>query len=505
MEGSLQVRNMPVLVTGATGYVGGRLIPRLLHAGYRVRALVRDRERLQGRPWLSEITVVEGDVLQPQTLPVALSGVAVAYYLIHGAHGSFDVQDRDVTSARHFGQAACAAGVQRIVYLGALRHVTPHSSRQADVYLQIGAALREAGVPVSEFRAAPILGSGSITFEIVRNLTERLPVIPCPRWAYARVQPIAIRDILSYLIAALDTPQSIGQVIEIGGADVLSYSQMMMAYARARGLRRLFLPFPLLSPRLSASWLHWLTPIPADIARPLIEALSTELVLRDNAARHLFPQIQPLDYATALLLAVERTEAGQVETSWSDALATSQGEAPVVPLPAVSVGMAEGIIVEQRHQVVAATPERVFRIFTGLGGERGWLYADWAWRLRGIIDRLVGGVGFRRGRRHPADLYAGDALDFWRVERVEQNRLLRLRAEMKVPGRAWLEFQVHPHSDGMASLTQRAFFVPKGLLGLIYWYALYPLHSLIFSGLIREIARRAEQTHDAITGGRRTT
>ena len=478
-------------MTGATGYVGGRLIPRLLLAGYRVRALVRDRERLQGRPWLAQVEVVEGNVLRPETLPAAVAGVTVAYYLVQNVHGSVDVQHCGMAGARNFAQAAWAAGVQRIICLCQLVSAGNRTSPQAA--LPAGEALRRFGPPVTELRAAVVTGSGSVSFEVVRSLAERMPVMFCPRWMYTRLQPVAIRDVLSYLIAVLVDESTSGQVIAIGGADTLTYAGMITTYARARGLRRLLIPVPATLARLSAYWVHWATPIPAAIALPMIEALRADLVVQDDTARRLFSQIQPLDYTTALLLAVERIEAGQVETAWSDALATSQGDAPVVPLSAVQHMATEGVIVEQRQRAVAAPPERVFQVFSELGGERGWFYANWTWSLRGMVDRLLGGVGMRRGRRHPNEILAGEALDFWRVEKVEENRLLRLRAEMRVPGRAWLEFQVQPQGGGAASLTQRAFFAPKGVAGLAYWYGLYPIHGLIFSGLIKEIARRAEQ------------
>jgi uncharacterized protein YbjT (DUF2867 family) len=475
-----------ILVTGATGYVGGRLVIRLLEAGYRVRCLVRDPARLQGRPWLGQVEVVQGNVLKPETLPAAMRGVDAAYYLIHSMSGSADFHQRDLTAARDFGDAAKAAGIQRIIYLGGLGDPDADLSQHLRSRQQTGEALREAGVPVTEFRAAIIVGSGSVSFEMIRYLTERIPVMICPRWVFTRVQPISIRSVLEYLVAALETPESAGQIIEIGDSDVLTYSDMMLGYARVRGLRRLLLPVPVLTPRLSSYWVHWMTPIPAEIARPLIEGLRNEVVVRDDTARRLFPHIQLMDYQTAVQRALTQLDAGQVETAWSDALVTSQGD-----IPPVVLAIQDGMIIERRQQVVKASAATVYRTFTALGGERGWLYANWAWRLRGILDRVVGGVGLRRGRRHPDEVRAGDALDFWRVEAVEPGRLLRLRAEMKVPGDAWLQFEAKPQEEETL-LMQTAFFAPKGLSGFLYWYLLYPLHGLIFSGLIRNLARRAE-------------
>jgi uncharacterized protein YndB with AHSA1/START domain len=306
----------------------------------------------------------------------------------------------------------------------------------------------------------------------------------CPRWVYTRTQPIAIRDVLDYLLASLTVSESSGRIIEIGGADVVTYGQMMRIYAEVRGLRRWMVPVPVLTPRLSSYWVDLVTPIPASIARPLIEGLRNENVVSDPIAAEIFPQIQPIGYRTAVERALAALQASNISTTWRDALSTSQSEAPVV------LTTQEGMIVERRQRLVAAEPAAVFRAFTGLGGQRGWLYMNWAWEIRGFMDRLVGGVGLRRGRRDPDELRPGDALDFWRVEAIEPDHLLRLRAEMKVPGKAWLQFKV-TDQDGQSNLSQTAFFAPKGLSGWLYWYALYPLHSLIFSGLIDQLARRA--------------
>ncbi len=482
------MNDMPrVLVTGVTGYVGGRLAPRLLQAGYRVRVMARDPHRFQGRSWLGQVEVVQGDVFDPATLSAALTGVDVAYYLIHSMLGGADFHQRDLAAARRFGQAAKAAGVGRIIYLGGLGDPTSNLSAHLRSRQRTGQALREAGVPVTEFRAAIIVGAGSVSFEMIRYLTERVPLMICPRWTYTRVQPIAIRDVLDYLVTAIAVPGSAGQIVEIGGANILTYGDMMLGYARARGLRRWLVPVPVLSPRLSSYWVHWVTPIPAQIARPLIDGLRNEVIVRTPLAKALFPTIHPIGYRTAVDLALAQLRSGEVETMWSDALVSSRGD-----IPPVELSTREGMIVERRQRYVAASPSEVFRTFTGLGGRRGWLYATWLWRLRGALDRLVGGVGLRRGRRHPDDVRVGDAIDFWRVERVEQDQLLRLRAEMKVPGDAWLQFETSPTAGGQTLMRQTAYFVPKGLSGLLYWYALYPIHRVIFSGLIQKVALRAE-------------
>ena len=473
-----------ILVTGSTGYVGGRLVPRLLDAGYRVRCLVRDPSRLQGRAWLNGVELVSGDVLQPESLADAMRDVSVVYYLIHSLGGGSDFSERDLLAARNCAAAAKKAGVGRIIYLGGLGEANADLSAHLRSRHETGAALREAGVPVTEFRAAVIVGSGSLSFEMIRYLTERLPAMICPRWVFTRIQPIAIRNVLDYLLAALDCPESIGRTLEIGGRDILTYAEMMSGYAEARKLKRHLIAVPILSPRLSSYWVHLITPIPANIARPLIKGLGNEVIVHDQSARRLFPAIEPLDYATAVRLALEKWKVGDVETAWSDALSSSQGARKPVTLIST-----EGMIIERRELKTGAKAEAVFQSFAGLGGKRGWLYLNWTWQLRGALDRLCGGVGMRRGRRDQESLRVGDALDFWRVEAIELGHRVRLRAEMKVPGRAWLEFQALAQPDGHTLLTQTAFFEPKGLLGLLYWYVLYPVHSLIFSGLIRRIAR----------------
>ena len=475
-----------ILVTGATGYIGGRLAPQLLALGYPVRCLVRDPDRLRGRPWYDAVEVVAADVLKPETLPPALQGVSVAYYLIHSLGAGADFHERDLRAARTFAAVCAEAGVQRIIYLGGLGEPSAELSEHLRSRQQTGDALRSGPLPVTEFRASVIVGSGSISFEMVRYLTERLPVMIAPRWVYTRTQPIGIRDVLDYLTAALSVPRSAGRIVQIGGSEVVSYGEMMMTYAGVRGLTRWMVPVPVLTPRLSSYWVNLVTPIPASMARPLIDGLRNEAIVRDDSAPQLFPDIHPSSYREAVEQALDRLQASDVETTWSDALSSSQGDVRPVILT-----NEEGMIREHRRRLVRASPSDLFLVFTGLGGGRGWFYLNTAWGLRGLLDRLVGGVGLRRGRRHPDELRAGDALDFWRVEAVERDRLLRLRAEMIVPGEAWLQFEVTPRDDEHTLLTQTAFFAPKGLLGLLYWYALYPVHGLIFSGLIDRIARRA--------------
>jgi uncharacterized protein YbjT (DUF2867 family) len=480
-----------VLVTGVTGYIGGRLVPWLLEAGFRVRVLARDPIRLQGRSWLDRVEIVQGDVLQPATLDPALEGIDAAYYLIHSMRGGENFHSRDIEGAQNFGAAAERQDVKRIIYLGGLGDESSELSEHLRSRQHTGDALRESAVPVTEFRAGVIVGSGSLSFEMIRYLTERVPVMVCPRWVYTRIQPIGIRDTLNYLVAALETPESAGEIIEIGGAEVITYRDMMFGYAKARGLRRWMIPVPVLTPHLSSYWVHWVTPIPADIARPLILGLRNEVIVRDGKAKSLFPDIAPASFEVAVNRALDKLNASEVETSWADSLVSSQRD----KTPTVLTSH-EGMLLELRQHVVKTTPHAVYRAFTSLGGRNGWLYFNWAWRLRGIMDRMVGGVGLRRGRRNPTELRVGDALDFWRVEEVGPDHLLRLRAEMKVPGVAWLQFKAEPLDDGTTRLTQTAFFAPKGLFGLLYWYLLYPLHGLIFSGMIRKLAERAEAMHE---------
>ena len=460
-------------------------MPRLLDAGRRVRVLARDVARLQGREWASRVEMTAGDVLRPETLAPAVQGVDVAYYLVHSMARGAGFHERDLEAAGAFGRAAAEAGVGRIIYLGGLGDPSADLSQHLRSRQETGEALRASGVPVTEFRAAVVVGSGSISFEMIRYLTERLPVMVCPQWVYTRVQPIAVDDLLRYLAAALDVPESAGRIIEIGGADVLTYGDMMRGYAAARGLTRRLQPVPVLTPTLSSYWVHLVTPIPSQIARPLIEGLRNETVVRDHTAHDLFPGVHPVSYSTAVRAAVASLDSGEVETSWSDALATTSGD-----LGPRVLTTREGKLFERRQAFVQATPEETFAVVRTIGGRRGYGAWDWAWEIRGAADRLVGGVGLRRGRRDPADLRVGDALDFWRVEAVEPGRLLRLRAEMKVPGAAWLQFETLPHEGGTL-LVQTAYFAPRGVPGLAYWYGLLPVHSRIFSGMIAALAAEA--------------
>ncbi len=486
MQGPSKKSGKPetTLITGSTGYIGGRLIPRLLQRGSKLRVLARDPRRLLGRPWAERVEVVQADVLDPSSLPAALEGVDTAYYLVHSMLGGEDFHARDLRAAGHFAQAAREAGVQRIIYLGGLGDPNADLSKHLRSRQETGQALRATGIPVIEFRAGIVVGAGSISFEMIRYLAERVPVMISPRWVFTRTQPISIRNVLDYLEAALTIPLEGSRVFEIGGPEVLTYGEMLHGYASVRGLKRWIVPVPVLTPRLSSYWVHWVTPIPASIARPLIEGLRNEVVVRDDQARHAFPAIEPIPYRQAVSEALSNLD-GKLETSWSDALVTSLGDTPPVELVTE-----EGMIIERRIIELDLPAKALYRAFTSLGGANGWLYANWAWHLRGLVDRIFGGVGFRRGRRDPDTLRPGDALDFWRVEELVENRKMLLRAEMKLPGSAWLLFEIQP-SGGRSRLAQVAYFAPRGLAGFLYWYLLYPIHRLIFSGLIRGVVRRA--------------
>jgi uncharacterized protein YbjT (DUF2867 family) len=472
---------MRILVVGASGYIGGRLVPRLQAQGHDLVLMSRDARPLAAR--YQEANVVAADLLEPSSLPAALEGIEVAFYLAHAmGAGERGFAERDRQAARNFAQAAARAGVPRIIYLGGLGDDTANLSHHLASRHETGAELAAHGVSVTEFRAAVIIGSGSASFEILRHLTERLPIMITPRWVSTRCQPIGIRDVLDYLVGTLEHPEVTG-VVEIGDPDVLSYGDMMRTYARLRGLRRLMIPVPVLTPRLSSYWVNLVSPVPAGIARPLIEGLRNEVVVRAPRPAAAFG-LRPAPYVDALQSAIDRTDQHDVESTWFDAF-DAPGAASLS-----SVTSREGMIVEHRQRAVSASPERVFSEVERMGGRAGWPYANLLWRLRGLADRVVGGVGMRLGRRDPEHLRVGDALDFWRVEEVRRPTLLRLRAEMRVPGRAWLQYEVTP-TDAGSRLVQTAFFEPKGLPGLAYWYLLYPVHGLIFRGTVRVLAERA--------------
>lgn len=473
-----------VLLTGATGYIGGRLLPLMERRGFSLRCLARRPEHL--RPRVASTTeVVAGDVLAPETLPAAFEGVDTAYYLIHSMGTARDFERDDRQAAANFAAAARQAGVRRIIYLGGLGNPIHGLSDHLRSRQETGEVLRASGVQVVEFRASIIIGSGGLSFELIRALVERLPVMVCPRWVATPAQPIAVEDVLDYLLAGLDLADAESRVFEIGGPDRVCYGDIMREYARQRGLTRWMIPVPVLTPYLSSLWLGLVTPVYARIGRKLVEGLRNPTVVEDPSALEVFP-IRPRGLKDAVLRALRNEDQEYAETRWSDAL-SSGGVKP--RWGGVRFGSR---IVDSRTATVNVLTEAAFTPIQRIGGKTGWYYGNWLWRLRGILDRLLGGVGLRRGRRDAVDLRVGEALDFWRLEVFEPGHLLRLQAEMRLPGRAWLEFEVTAGEDG-STIRQTAIFDPLGLLGLAYWYSLYPVHRIIFAGMLRALVRAAEE------------
>ncbi|MFI1980387.1 SDR family oxidoreductase [Streptomyces wedmorensis] len=484
------------LVTGAGGYIGGRLVPELLGAGHRVRCLARTPSHLRDHPWADRVDVVRGDVTDADSLRPAFRDVEVAYYLVHSMGSGHGFEETDRIAARTFAREARAAGVRRIVYLGGLtpagvpeQELSPHLRSRAEV----GRILLDSGVPTTVLRAAVVIGSGSASFEMLRYLTERLPVMVTPSWVGTRVQPIAVRDVLRYLVGSAAMPPDVNRTFDIGGPDVLTYREMMIRYADVAGLpRRLIVSVPMLTPRLSSQWIGLVTPVPAALARPLAESLRYEVVCAEHdIAEHVpDPPGTPVPFDQALALALQRVREAGVATRWSSA---SLPGAPSDPLPTDPDWAGGSLYSDDRERTVEAGPQELWQVIEGIGGENGWYSFPLAWAVRGWSDRLVGGVGLRRGRRDAQRLRVGDALDFWRVEEIERGSLLRLRAEMRLPGLAWLEMRVERDGTGRTRYRQRALFHPRGLAGQLYWWSVAPFHAVVFGGMARNIARTAEK------------
>ena len=480
---------MRILVTGATGYIGGRLVPRLLERGHTVRVLVRDERRMKSRSWAQDVEIHVGDLLDRESLEGAFDGIDLSYYLVHSmvSEGSkFEERDRQAA-----GNFTGSAGNARIIYLGGLLPKGKKRSKHLSSRAEVGSILRER-TRALELRAGPIIGSGSASFEMVRYLTERLPIMITPKWIDNLVQPISIRDVLSYLVSAADSDEE--GVIEIG-AEALSFREMMERYAEIRDLHRIIIPVPVLAPKLAGRWVGAVTPIPNRVGVPLIEGIVDSVVADTRRAREVFPSIEPISYRDAVKRALASLEVGDVETSWSGALLDGA---------TYELEDREGMMVEIRSLPVAAPPEQTYRAFSTLGGEKGWLAWKWAWEARGLLDSIFGGPGLSRGRRHPVEIAVGESVDFWRVENVELNRSIRLRAEMKVPGRAWLQWETFGE-EGASRLVQTALFAPRGLFGFLYWYGLYPIHQKIFSDMARAVARDAEKAQAEVGRGRPTS
>ncbi len=482
-----------IFIAGATGYIGGRLVPRLLEAGYRVRALARSPEKLAGRQWgnHAQLEIVRGDVLDRKSLEHTLEGCQAAYYLVHSMNpqtSDFAASDRE--AAKSMAAAADAAQLQQIIYLSGLGDEQSELSQHLRSRTEVGRILQAGAVPVTILRAAMIIGSGSASFEILRYLVERLPLMITPRWVDTPCQPIGIRNVLNYLVGCLEIPETRGRTFDIGQPEVVTYRRLMQIFAEEAGLKkRYILPVPLLTPRLSSYWIHLVTPVPASLARPLAEGLSNPVVCRDNAITELLPQ-KLLGNREAIRLALDRLHQQQVETSWSDSGSIPPAEWSQPDDPAWAGGQ---LYEDSRRVIILGRPADIWPAIAAIGGDAGWYYADWLWRLRGFIDRLCGGVGLHRGRRHPAEIYPGDSLDFWRVVAVEQPRRLLLTAEMKLPGKAILCLTLIQLDDERTELCQTARFLPQGLAGLLYWHAVTPLHNFVFNGMLRGIVRESEK------------
>lgn len=482
---------MKMLVTGASGYVGGRLVPRLLEKGHEVTVVVRDAHRLDDVPWRKSVTVVVGDLENREVVRKAVAGQDVLYYLVHSMATTKNFDSLEQKIATIIAEEAKSAGLRRIVYLGGLHPEGPLSKHLAS-RKAVGDILLASGVPTIVLQAGVIIGSGSASFEMIRHLTEVLPYMPAPKWVRNFIQPIAIRDVLHYLVHASDLDPSINRAFDIGGPDVYRYGQLMNGYAVEAGLKqRPIAALPVLTPYLASQWVNLVTPIPRALAVPIIESLLHDAVMSNHDIDQVIPPPAEglIGYRRAVRLAIARMREGQVETSWRDAQVHG---APHDPLPSDPEWSGHTVYTDTRVVTSLASPDNLWRAVESIGGENGWYSLPGAWALRGFIDKLVGGVGLRRGRRDPEQLVTGDALDFWRVERVDRGRHLRLRAEMKVPGYAWLEFTVSPGESGGSVLNQRAVFFPHGLGGRLYWYSIMPFHGIVFQGMARGLARKAE-------------
>ena len=489
----------PVVVLGATGYVGGRLVPALLAKGCRVRATGRSLQKLQSRVWAdnARVDLCAVDVHDPDSLRDALAGAGTVFYLIHSMNPhSRDFEAADRTAADNMVRISAESGVQRIIYLGGLGEARHKLSKHLRSRNEVSDILKSGPVPVTVLRAAMIIGSGSASFEILRYLIDRLPVMVTPQWVRTPNQPIAIRNVIGYLSGCLDQSATIGRTFDIGGPEVVTYQDLMDTYAEVASLRKRFvIPVPVLTPRLSSLWIHLVTPVPSYIAMPLTEGLTNEVVCQDDSIRRIIPQ-ELLTCREAMRRALDLSRADEIQTHWADA-----GVMPKFALtqPGDPKWAGGTLLLDERVRTVDVPAAALWEVIRSIGGRTGWYHATWLWVLRGWLDRLWGGVGLRRGRRHPTEIAPGDALDFWRVIKVLPSRHLLLEAEMKLPGRATLEFILDPQSDSRVVITQRACFKPKGLGGIIYWYALVPFHHYIFGGMMDEIIRRARAVRLKLT------
>lgn len=494
IEGGLQSKPL-ILVTGATGYIGGRLVSKLLEAGFRVRAMSRSLNKLKDRPWGNDpnVELIAGDVLDSEAVINAVKGCDVVYYLVHSmVAGQKDFEGADQQAAQNMVNAAEKEEVKRIIYLGGLGMDSPELSPHLRSRHEVACLLRQGSVPVTVFNAAMIIGSGSASFEILRYLVDRLPVMITPKWVKTEVQPIAVANVLEYLVRCLNVEETIGETFDIGGADVVNYLELMRIYAEQAELpRRVVLSVPVLTPRLSSYWIHLVTPVPAYIARPLTEGLKNPVICQNNRITELIPQ-RLFSCEEAIAKALESTFKQRVKTHWTDS-GTIPVESPQQGDPSWSGGT---VLKDNRQLTIEASVQSVWNAVVKIGGDTGWYYGNWLWKFRGMLDKLIGGVGLRRGRRNPETLMRGDALDFWRVTVVKPHERLILVAEMKLPGKAVLEFQLQSLENNTTLLRQQARFFPKGIFGLLYWYGTAPLHIFIFPGMIRGIANSVLQQYE---------
>ncbi len=492
----MPVTTKPILLTGATGYIGGRLVPQLLEKGYHVRCLARDVRKLSGRGWDEDprVEIVRGDVLDRDSVRSAMEGSGAAYYLVHSMlAGERAFEDQDRAAAENFAAGAEAAGVDRIIYLGGLGQRSEKLSAHLASRHEVGDVLRTGPVPVTELRAAMIVGSGSASFEMLRSLVHKLPLMICPRWVETRTQPIAIRDVLAYLIGSLENPETAGGTFDIGGPDILTYHQMMLRFAGLQGFRRWVIVVPVLTPRLSAYWVNLMTPVNAGMAFALIESLAFETICEEGKIHELVP-IPRTGFDDACQWALDKVNQNAVETRWTNASLPARGLPDRSERVSPSVLAPDNCPIRDQQRCPAGVPAlALFDKVRRIGGHVGWYYAGFLWKIRGGMDRAIGGVGLRRGRRDPVSVRIGDAIDFWRVEDVVPGRRLLLHAEMIVPGDAWLEFRVEPRGDDQSELIQTAYFKPSPIWGKLYWYACFPLHWFVFSGMARNIVRAAER------------
>lgn len=482
------------LVTGATGYVGGRLAPRLAAAGWTVRALARTPSKLAEAPWVGEDTVIQGDLADRESLVRAFAGVDVVYHLVHsmGGDGAGDFAAEEAESARNVVAAARACGVSRIVYLGGLHPEGTKLSKHLASRVEVGEILLDSGIETVVLQAGVVIGSGSASFELIRHLTERLPVMTTPRWVHNTIQPIAVRDALHYLVEAASAPVPESRAWDIGGTEVFEYGEMMQLYAQAAGLpRRRMIVLPYLTPTLASRWVGTVTPIPSTLARPLVESLECDAVMKNTDIDDVIPRPEGglLTYREALAAALARVHRADTEVPWSNA---DPAVSPAEPLPTDPIWSGEDVMVDERTATTDISPEQLWAGVTAIGGDTGWFTLDALWRARTAVDLVVGGPGPRKRRPSRGEPAKGEPLDWWRVVDVEPGRLLRLRAETTMPGTAWLELEVQPHGSG-AQLRQRTIFYPRGLVGLGHWYSQLPAHKVVFSTLVRDIITNAEK------------